>query len=377
MKIAFHVPRAAYLEARTGGGDPVVVHSLLDALSARGHELEVVSRLDARALGRGRVPMRRLPTEALAVRKRMRRFAPDAWLVYGPAVTYPDFFGWWLRPRRYVLYTGHRGKPKRLPRRRRWLFAYAHRRSLARADEITVIRPGSTLRREAVERGRTNVHVLVPAAKGWSELPARDEARARLGLPSTAPVVLCLARFPARTKYGKTEMALTLVRMLPRLEDAVLLLVGDDGPGLVRVQEEISSLGLHDRVRLLLPDERRSLFGGISNEDAPWFYAAADVYAYPHPLDAPWLSLSEAQACGRAVVTMRTESAALVVRDGVTGRLARDEDELAAHLAPLLADRERCDAMGRAAAEHFREHLSLERHLDRLEELLQDGAEIR
>lgn len=108
----------------------------------------------------------------------------------------------------------------------------------------------------------------------------------------------------------------------------------------------------------------------MQNDDVPWFYAAADVYAYPHPLDQPWLGPAEAQACGRPVVTMRTKSSELVIRHGETGLLAADLDEFRSYLGALVSDRSRCEAMGRAASEHFAAHLSMERHLETVESLL-------
>src|SRR5947208_16781000 len=51
-----------------------------------GHEVRVVSRLDARDFWLGRLPTRRLMAEAALVRSDMKRFAPDAWLIYCPAI---------------------------------------------------------------------------------------------------------------------------------------------------------------------------------------------------------------------------------------------------------------------------------------------------
>jgi glycosyltransferase involved in cell wall biosynthesis len=215
------------------------------------------------------------------------------------------------------------------------------------------------------------VHVLPPAPRPWANVPSREEARLRLELPFEAPIVLCLARFPKQAKYGKTEMVITLLQVLAELpEDVVLLLVGDDGPGGAQVENEIARLGLEPKVRFVGPKERERLMGSISNEDVPWFYAAADVYAYPHPRDEPWLSLIEAQACGRPVVTMRTQSSELLIRHGETGLLADDLDEFQSYLAALLSDPERREAMGRAAYEHFAAHLSMEHQMDRIEALL-------
>jgi glycosyltransferase involved in cell wall biosynthesis len=371
VRISFHVPRASCLAPHRRGGDAVMTRTLIDALTARGHRVEIVSYVDARDFFRGRLPFRRLLVEALSIRRRMREFAPDAWLVYLPTVVHPDLFGWWLRPRQYVLYAASRGKKDRLPRRWRWLFVFSHRRSLARADAITVYRRKSARHLGQFGVALEEVHVLPPAPRPWAGMPSREEARLCLELPPDAPVVLCLARFPEHSGAGRTEMVITLVRVLAELpEDVVLLLVGDEGPGRRRVEDEIARLRLERKVRFVGPKERERLLGSISNENVPWFHAAADVYAYPNPLDRPWLSVVEAQACGRPVVTMRTESSERFIRHGETGLLAADVDEFRSYLAALLSDPERCEAMGRAAYENFAAHHSMERQIDQIEALL-------
>jgi glycosyltransferase involved in cell wall biosynthesis len=374
VRIAFHAPRGSFLDPRASGGDPVGTRNLIDALTARGHRVEVVSYMDARDFVRGRLPLRRLLAEALSIRRRIRAFAPDAWLVYSPSVTYPDLFGWWMRPGRYVLYAADEGRKERVPRRLRWLFVFAHRRSLKRADGITVFRPAGARHLRGVGVPPDKMHVLPPAPRPWADLPSREEARLRLELPREATIILCLARFPEGKKSGKTEMVITLLQVLAKLpQDVVLLLVGDEGPGRRQVDEEVARLGLEQRVRLVTPEERARVMGSVSNEDVPWFYAAADVYAYPHPLDRPWLSLVEAQACGRPVVTMRTESSELWIRHEETGLLAADVDEFRSHLSALLSDSQRRSAMGREACENVAAHHSMEHQMNRIEELLLAG----
>src|SRR5918999_1179157 len=137
MRIAFYSPRASHLDLELArGGDPIFLHDLFAALGRRGHEVRVVSRLDIRDVWRGRVGLRRLLAEILRIRREMSRFRPDAWLVYDASRTYPDLVGWWPRPRRYVLLSAQAWQSKRLPRRWRWLFAFAHRMSLARASAV-------------------------------------------------------------------------------------------------------------------------------------------------------------------------------------------------------------------------------------------------
>lgn len=377
MRIAFYVPRASFLDLDSPGGDPILVHNLMAALQKRGHDVKVVSDVDVQEVWRGRIPARRLVTEAISIRKEMQRFSPDAWLVYTPSVAYPDLFGWWQRPKRYVLYGADTGKGERLPIHWRWLLGFAHRRSLARADGITVFRPKSAkhLCRAGVAPER--IRILPPTSRSWGQLPSREEARRRLGFPQEAPVILSMCRFPrpkVPRRQGKTEMALDLLAALVQLpQDIILVIVGDEGAGRKMVEEEIVRLKLEKRVRLIRPEERVRLIGSTGNEDVKWFYAACDFYAYPHVLDRPWLSVMEAQTCGRPVVTMRTESSELIVDAGRTGLLANDLEEFRVHLTTLANDRAHCESMGQAAREYIAKYHSMENQVKQIEELLLGG----
>ncbi|HZI65141.1 MAG TPA: glycosyltransferase family 4 protein [Thermoanaerobaculia bacterium] len=364
MRIAFHVPRAWFI----GGGhsgDHVLVESLFQALQAAGHEVEFVSRLDARDFWREKAPLRRLLAEAFAVRRRMKQFSPDAWLVYSPSVTYPDFFGWWLRPRRYVLYAAAKGRPERLPTALRWLYVLAHRLSLRRADAVAAFRPAVAERLRAGSVDPEKVHVLPPAVQPWETVPSREEARGVLGVAGDAPVVLCVSRLSRPMNHGrpgKTEMILDLLDALAPLPAARLLLVGD-GKGRAAVEKRVAEKGLTDRVRLA---------GSV--EDVRPYFAACDVYAYPHPLDRVWVSVLEAQACGRPVVTMRTDSGEISIQDGRTGLLANDLDEFRENLGVLTSDRARCERMGEKARDFIARSHTIGVRVGQLEALLSGRA---
>jgi glycosyltransferase involved in cell wall biosynthesis len=361
LRIAFHVPRASYL----GGGfsgDPILVRGLSAGLRARGHEVGVVSRLDANKVWRGRAPAGRLIPEAILVYGRMRRFSPDAWFVYMPSVNYPDLFGCWQRPRRYVLFAADSGTQARLPKRWRWLYAFAHRRSLARADKITVYRPRSADRLRSLGVPVERLCILPPAVELWDGLPSREDARRRLGLPQGAPVVLCVSRLTLRRKDGrpgKTEMILDLLAAVSALPPEVLLVVVGDGPGRQQLEKQVARLGLGARVRLT---------GSVP--DVKVFYAACDVFGYPYGLDRPWVAVLEAQASARPAVSMRTDSAQLTVDDGRTGLLAKNLDDFREHLAALAGDRVRCEVMGRAARQYIAQTHSTEVRVKQIERLL-------
>jgi glycosyltransferase involved in cell wall biosynthesis len=162
-------------------------------------------------------------------------------------------------------------------------------------------------------------------------------------------------------KPGKTRMILDLVAAMAALPaDAVLVLVGD-GPGRRRVEDETASRK---------PDGRVRVVGSVPHEDIKWFYAACDLFAYPYPLDRPFLAILEAQSCGRPVVTMHTRSAEITVQTGRTGLLAKDLGEFQAHMAALARDRTLCESMGRAAREYIAEFHSVQVRVKQIEAML-------
>lgn len=353
------------------------MHNLLAAFRQRGHDVKILSTVDVRDFWRGRLPAKRLVSEALAIRRESKRFLPDAWFVYCPSMTYPDLFGWWQRPKRYILFAADIGREEGLPKRWRWLYAFAHRRSLRRADAAIVQRPKSVAHLRFAGVAPERIHLIPAPPRTWEELPEREDARRRLGLPRDKPVILCMGRFPAqeKNKAGKTEMVLALLTAFaPLSRDIVLVIVGDDGPGYKQVEDRVAKLELNGRVRLIGPEERVRLVGSRDNADVKWFYAACDFYAYPHTLDRPWLSVLEAQACGRPVVTMRTQSTETIVDSERTGLLANDLAEFQKHIAALAGDRARCEAMGRAACDYVAKFHSMDVRIRQIEELLGCGG---
>jgi glycosyltransferase involved in cell wall biosynthesis len=367
VRIAFYAPRASYLKPGFSG-DLVFVRNLLRGLEERGHELAVVSRLDVRDLLHGRLPFRRLLAEGRSIRRLAKRFAPDAWLVYGASVKHPDLFGWWQRPRRYVLFAAGLGNAERVPRPWRILFRLAHRRSLGEADEVVAYRPKSRddLHSAGVDDDRLGVLPL--AIDPWSDVPSREDARCRLGLPANAPVVLCVSRLPGPKEDGrpwKTEMVLEVVRALAVLPASTVLVVAGDGPGRARVQAEAAELGVAQRARFV---------GEVPNGELPVYYAACDLFALPDLRDFPWLSVLEAQACGRPVVTTDTRASRLTVAAGRTGLLAANIDEFRAQLRELVQDADRRRRLGEAGPEYVARHHSLGVRLDQIETMLGPGG---
>jgi glycosyltransferase involved in cell wall biosynthesis len=310
------------------------------------------------------VPARRLVSEARSIRRVTRRFAPDAWLVYGATMKHPDLFGWWQRPRRYILLSAGLGNASRVPAPWRHLFRFAHARSLASGNCVVTYRPKSYEDLRAAGVPEEKLGVLPPAIEPWQSVPGQEDARRRLGLPLTSPVVLCVSRLPAPKRDGrpwKTELVVQVVNALRCAPPNALLVIVGDGPGRGRVEARAAELGLARRVRFA---------GEVPNEELAAYYAACDVFALPDLLDRPWLSVLEAQSCGRAVVTTDSRASRVTVEAGRTGLLARNLEEFAARICQLADDRERCRRMGEAAREYVASRHSLDVRIDQIEELL-------
>lgn len=376
MRIAFHVPRAGFFESCPGGerhpsGSGMFITNLLTALRGRGHRVRIVSRVDARDFWRGRLPARRLIAEAALVRGDMKRFRPDAWLVYAPTVEYPDLFGWWQHPKRYVILgcgilKGRRAEA--LPRPWRNLYNFAYAQSLKRADKIVAVRLGVVQNFRSLGLLDERFCFLPLAIKPWARIPSREEARRALGLPREARIMLCVSRLAMRSGLddrvpSKTEALLDLLQAFAQLPSDVLFVVVGDGPGRRQLEEEAAKLKVAERVRFA---------GRVEHSEVEWFYAACDFFAFPEKAEGnrPYQALLEAQACGRPVVTMQTDLAELTLEEGRTGLLAKDLDELPAQLRLLAQDRNRCEEMGRAAAAFVARSFSIEARAAQIEKLL-------
>jgi glycosyltransferase involved in cell wall biosynthesis len=160
--------------------------------------------------------------------------------------------------------------------------------------------------------------------------PDRAEARARLGLPPEAFVIVGVGRF-VRVK-GFDLLVAALPRVAAAVPRALLVLVGD-GPERPTLGARAAALGVADRVRWLGPiDGEPATLAGL--------LAAADVCAAPSRNEGMGRSLVEAMALGVPVVAAAVGGVPAVLGDDA-GRLVPPEDveALAAALVELAEDR--------------------------------------
>lgn len=200
---------------------------------------------------------------------------------------------------------------------------------------------------------RLDAHVAVGEraarlVEGFVGLPAGSVRGVANGVPAAhdgppaerlaaGPVVGSLGRFTDQKGFD------ALVRALPALPDATLVLVGD-GPERGALEALAAQLGVAERLVVTgwTADARRHL---------PSF----DVFALPSRWEGMPLVILEAMHAGLPVVASDVGSVAEAVRDGETGYVVAPGDEATLHarLAALIDDpalRRRLGARARAVA---------------------------
>ena len=167
--------------------------------------------------------------------------------------------------------------------------------------------------------------------------PDRAAARARLGIPSDALLVLAMGRLVPIKRLERLIDAVALVA--PQFPSLRLAMVGD-GEERATLEALADARGIRDVVG----------FAGWSS-DTPSWYAAADMVTLTSDREGTPLALIEAAASGRPVVAGDVGGVADIVIDGETGFVVAHDDvpAFADRLSRLASDPGLRDKLGSAA----------------------------
>jgi D-inositol-3-phosphate glycosyltransferase len=189
------------------------------------------------------------------------------------------------------------------------------------------------------------------SASGASGASGSAAARARLGLPADAVVLVFAGRIqPLKGPDVVLRAAAELLRSSPALADrlVVVFVGGPSGsevgaPG--RLDGLAASLGISGCVRQEPPCPQREL--------ADW-YRAATVVLVPSHSESFGLVALEAQACGTPVVAAAVGGLRTAVRNGASGVLVDGHDPAvwARELEKLIGSPARLAELSRGAIEH-------------------------
>lgn len=353
MRIAFYAPLKPP-DHPVPSGDRRMAQLLMSALAARGHDVELASRL--RSLDRAGNPQRQMRLAAIAVQlaqRLTRRLLarppgqrPRAWLTYHLYYKAPD----WLGPR----VAGALGIPyvvveaSLAQKRAGGLWSTGHaavEAALARAAAVVSFHATDEAGIAPAVAHRGRLHRLKPFLDATPfHLAARQPAAARAaiaarhGLPPDQPWLLAVGMIRPGDKLASyTLLADALGRMPARPWH--LLCVGD---GTARASAEAAFAALAPRVTFLGAREPAAL---------PELYAACDLFVWPAINEAWGMAILEAHAAALPVVAGNAGGVGEIVRQGRTGWLTPpgDRDAFAHAVAQALADPDLRRARGTAA----------------------------
>lgn len=182
----------------------------------------------------------------------------------------------------------------------------------------------------------------------------RDAARAELGLGAGDLAIVQVARLDALKDHATAIR--TIERVASRRPSARLILVGE-GPERPVILAMVAGRGLGPHVILL-----------GTRSDVPRLLAAADVVLLTSVSEGIPLTLIEAMAAGRPIVSTDVGGVREVVEDGRTALLApaRDDAALADRIERLASDRALRERLGRAGPERAAEFSERRMHAEYL-----------
>jgi glycosyltransferase involved in cell wall biosynthesis len=205
----------------------------------------------------------------------------------------------------------------------------------AAADAAGLLAVSGAMRRSMADMGidadKIRVHYTGVDLDSF-EIADRATAKAALGF--SGPVILCVGALIPRKGQD------LLIRALPRLPDATLLLAGQ---------------GLHRRALETLAAElsverRVGFLGSVPHHKLPRIYAAADVMALPSASEGLANAWVEALACGTPIVISDVGGARELLDSPEAGRIVpREPDAIAQAIAAILADPPAREAVRRSA----------------------------
>jgi glycosyltransferase involved in cell wall biosynthesis len=195
--------------------------------------------------------------------------------------------------------------------------------------------------------------------------PTQAGARARLGIPAQARVVL----FFGLIKVYKGLMTLidAMAEVRAQVPDAYLLIAGQSEEPLAPYTEALKRHGLTDATT--------THFGFVPSEAMADYFAAADVVCLPYREASQSAVLFDAYRYAKAVAVTRVGGLPEVVEEGGNGFVVPPDNApaLAEALTSLLADPAKYAAFGRRSLELAQTRYSWAKSAEQTEQVYRDA----
>jgi glycosyltransferase involved in cell wall biosynthesis len=224
------------------------------------------------------------------------------------------------------------------------------------------------LDREAVEM----LDGILANSAHTAERVAQTYGRSATPCPCGVPVPPATSARPPERRYLAWISSLSALKNAVGFLEAIRVAVYEHGARDLRVravgirEDSLRALAAELGVAEVVVFEPR-----LGDADLHQLIAGSQLVVYPS-IDEPFgIVPLEAMARGRAVVATNRGGPRESVVPGVTGLLADplDPAAMAAAVVELWNDPARCQRLGRAGLERFREHFTLERFVERFEKL--------
>lgn len=335
---------------------------LIEALSAAGHRVEIVSELRGYAAEPDPLRLDALAAEARTEVARIRAGwqatgTPDLWFTYHSYYKSPDRLGPVLCKEAGIPYV--MAETSYSPRRDDGDWLASQRLVVAGVRQ-------AALNLCFTERDRAGLAVAVPQGRFARLAPFIDVSRfaASLAVEAAPRRLVTVAMMRSGVKFDSYAM---LAKALERIRDRdwTLTVIGG-GPRLDDVRNLFSAF-----------EPGRIIWRGELAPDAVSAdLAAGGIYVWPGFGEAYGLAYLEAQAAGLPVVAQATAGVPEVVVDGRTGLLTPEgnAEAFARAIAGLLDDDARYAQMAAAARRFAHEERSLAAASERLDLLLRQYA---
>ncbi|HLH81530.1 MAG TPA: glycosyltransferase [Chthonomonas sp.] len=174
----------------------------------------------------------------------------------------------------------------------------------------------------------------------------RERVRCQLAIPDEVPVLLYVGRLAPEKRVDLLLQAVAQLqqRLLRKPQSAFRLLLVGDGPCRCQLEWQVQRLGIQDRVVFV---------GAQPHEQIGAWYAAADLFLMPSPMETQGLVVIEAMNCGLPCIAVSEGGAGEAVIPEQTGLICPfSAPAFATAIEALLNNPQRRKQMGQNASRH-------------------------
>ena len=364
MKIAYYMPFKP-MGHDNPSGDLVTGTELYNHLAAKGHTLDLASRLRCRWIYYRPTALLHLLREKNRILCEYRKTKPDLWISYHSYYKAPDLLGSMCSRQLgipYVIFQGIYSTKQR--RRLKTLPGFLlNRKVLQSADHIFTNKRGDlvNLKRLIPEDRLTyiapGIHPQLFQFSGdWRE------KLQHLWKTTNETIVMTAAMMRPGVKTEGIGIVIKSCGEIVRRGFPLRLIIAGDGSCRQQLEQQAAQL---------LPGHVHFL-GKISRSQLYQYYSAADIFAFPGIQESLGMVYLEAQSCGLPVVAYQDWGGGEAVVDEQTGLLspAATPALFTTHIQQLTEDQPKRRKFALAACEHIRRNHDLNRNYRQLEKKL-------